>query len=136
MVATVTLDFDQVARRAKVKLETAFHEVTQDIAEAMVLATPVDTGNLRASWFASINSPGDIPDAIAPDKEGALTVGRVNLEISQSKVGDVLYFLNGANYAYFVEYGTSKMAPRMFVRGTLNSAPQIASRTIQRIART
>ena len=132
MVQTVSPDFRAIAEKTKRTVETAFHEVTQDVAEALIPATPVRTGFLRGSWFPSINTKDSTFEGTF-DKSGAQTIARIALEIQTSKIGDVFYILNGANYAKFVEYGTSRMAPRAFVRGTVNRLPQIVNRTIERI---
>jgi hypothetical protein len=135
MVQRVTLDFKTIAEKTKRKIETVFHEFTQDMAEEVIVATPWLTGNLRASWFPSINTPGAVPPGVSPDPSGAATIARLSVEIPKAKIGDRIYIMNGASYAKFVEFGTANMAPRAFVRKTLNRAPKIAERTIQRIAK-
>ena len=135
MVGTVVLPIEEVARKTKRKLVTAFQELTQDITEEVIHATPWDTGFLRASWFVSINSPGGIPKGVGLDPAGVQTIARASAEIAGAEIGDVIYVLNGAVYAKFLEFGTAYISPRAFVRGTIARAPQIAQRTIERIAR-
>lgn len=134
MVARVTVDMGDIVKRTKRKLETVSHEITQDLAMTVIDRTPVDTGNLRSHWFVSIN---DANVSFDNNIEGApATVGRVSVGINQAGIGDVINVLNGASYAEHVEFGTSRMAPRSFVRSTVNDAPQIAEQTARRIAKT
>lgn len=135
MVARVTVDLTDIVKRTQRKLQTVAHEVTQDIALTAIDRTPVVTGNLKGHWFTSINDVNVSFDG-EPDKDGAATIARVSFGISQSGIGDVINVLNGASYAQHVEFGTSRMAPRSFVRSTVNDAPQIAEQTVRRIART
>jgi len=135
MVAQSKVNIADVARRSQRKVETAAHEVTQDLAEAVIERTPVRTGFLRGSWFVAINDREAISEG-TEDKGGSQTVGRMSAQISQSQVGDIIYMLNGASYAKYVENGTRYMRPRNFVKSTVNDAPQIAEETILRIAKT
>lgn len=133
MVQQANISIEELAKKANRKIETVFHEVVQDLAFEVIKATPWETGFLRASWFPSINDPGKIPDGVTADPSGSFAISRIAAEVVNAKVGDTIYILNGANYAKFVEFGTSRMAPRAFVRGTVNRAPQIAKRTVERI---
>ena len=141
MVQQVAVDIEEMARRTQRKVQTVINEFGQDLAEEALRNTPVDTGFLRASWYVSLDSPdGSSPNPDAEKSPGAsippVTVARLSLTIHEAKPGQTLYFLNQANYAQHVEYGTSRMAPRGFVRQTINNAPAIAERTIRRIAKT
>lgn len=104
-------------------------EVIQDINEAVVEATPVKTGFLRNSWYAGLNS-----DPSAPGGSGGLAV--MNMTLADLKIGDVYNAVNGANYAVYVEYGTSKMRPRAFVRGTIDRAQEFADAAAARVSQT
>lgn len=133
MASNVHLDLTAIVKKTKRKLETVAHEVTMDLAETAITRTPVDTGFLRGSWFVSVNDIGAFDGS--PDKGGQQSVARVSVSIAGTKVGDTIYVLNGANYASYVENGNSRMAPRGFVKSTVNDAPQIAARTAARIAK-
>ncbi len=116
-------------------------EFIQDLNEAVVMATPYLTGNLRGSWYASLNSQ---PAARSgPQDGGQGAVGRLNLTVSGLVLGDIYYAANGAAYAMRIEYGFEgadrlgrvfHQAPRAFVRGTMDRAPEIAEATAARIA--
>lgn len=135
MTARVTVNMGDAIRKTGRRLETVALEFTQDLAETVVTRTPVDTGFLRGSWFVSLGE--DMATfAGEPDKSGALTIGRVSMDIARANVGtDIINILNSAGYADHVENGTSRMAPRAMVRSTVADAPQIFQDTIRRIRR-
>lgn len=126
----MTAPFDvQIAAwvaKAKARSREFCVEFVQDLNEEVVRATPVDTGFLRASWWSSIGTP--IANA------GGGSIAQMNLVAAAIVPGDVYYAMNGAAYASFVEYGTTKMAPRAFVRGTVARAANIADAAAQRVA--
>ena len=126
------LQVDQWIAKAKGRAKEFCTEFIQDINQRVVEATPVKTGFLRGSWYAALGQ-GANDTGGATDPSGGSSVARMNLVASQLKLGDIYQANNGANYAVFVEFGTSKMAPRSFVRGTLDQAEEIANETLQRI---
>lgn len=104
-------------KATKAQIEGIARQTCMEMAERTVRATPVDTGFLRGSWQPSINAP--IVKEGSPDPTGAQAVAVLMAVGNQVKPGDRFYMLNNANYAKFVEYGTSKMAGRFFVQGTV-----------------
>jgi len=126
-------DVERWAKEMDVTLETYLREYGQSLMEKGVQNTPVQEGFLRNSWYVTPNPADRRGTARTPDKSGQQAVAQANLTLSTMKVGDTLYFLNGAKYARFVEYGTSRMAPRAFVRKTLSQVKQVAQLTATRI---
>lgn len=130
---------ERFAVKAKGRMEALAREFCSDLAEEVVRETPVITGFLRNSWHASINAAPahagqDITAATGKgDVARVVMTGNGPAVANSIKLGDVFYFTNGASYAVFVEYGTSKMAPRSFVRRTVARAPQIAEAAAHRI---
>jgi hypothetical protein len=147
---------DQWVKKAKGRTRELAVEFVQDLNEAVVEATPVITGFLRASWYARLNGPPSFDGSGDP-------VARLNLVGAQLKLGDVFHAVNGAAYAWYVEYGTAaheivpveRLAlhwvkdgydifskkvnhpgtpPRAFVRGTLARAHEIAERSAAKVA--
>ncbi len=134
----ITVNFEineEEIARLNGKLKEFCVEVVQDLNEEVVRATPYITGNLRGSWYADLNSEPDSASG-PPDIGGGAAVARLNLVVADLKLGDVYYAINGAAYAGFVEYGTSKMAPRAYVRGTVDRADAIAEAALARVAET
>ncbi|MEL6100473.1 MAG: hypothetical protein AAFR68_04060, partial [Pseudomonadota bacterium] len=58
------------------------------------------------------------------------------LAIAGSEAGDVLAFGWTAAYAPFIEYGTSTIAPRAFVRGAVMQWQAIVDVNVQRAMQT
>lgn len=71
---------------------------TQDICQAVVEGTPVDTGFLRGSWQPAI---GYMPVGPTNGQEAAT----VEAVIRQLKIGQLFTLTNGAAYAMRLEYG-------------------------------
>lgn len=130
-MADFKLDIDKFVEKAGGNLRRFTTEFVQDLNEEVVRATPVKTGFLRGSWWGSIGSPS--PQGGAPDPAGAGSVARMNLVSAQLQGGEIYYAANGASYARYVEYGTDRMAPRAFVRGTVARAQQIADAVAARL---
>lgn len=127
---------DAFVKKAKGRIDAFCIEFAQDLNEAIVTATPVKSGFLRASWWGSIGAPEQVEPKEPDDSDkGIVTVSRLNLGIAGQPLAGKAYFLtNGASYAQFVEYGTAKMAPRAFVRSTVARAEEIADAAATRVA--
>jgi hypothetical protein len=87
------------------------------MAERVVDKTPVVDGFLRGSWQPSIGAPSE--ETGTHDKAGAMAMAKLAVVMTEFKLGDTFYMMNNANYAQYVEYGTSKMAGRHFVGDTV-----------------
>ena len=137
------VDFDvavaQWAEKAKGKLNQFAAEFCQDISDEVITKTPVDTGYLRASWWASINAPGSGTVA-GPKPQGG--VSQAAIVAGTMKAGEVYYLMNGAAYARRIEYGfvgedslgrVYNQQPRAMVRNAVARAPVIAEAVIARL---
>lgn len=109
-------------------------EFLQDMNEQIVYATPYITGNLRGSWYAGLDGEPDA--ANGPPDGGSGAIARMNLALADLELGGIYYAVNGAAYGPFVEYGTQHMAPRAFVRSTIDRADEIADAAALRISQT
>lgn len=98
----------------------------QDLNYNIVINTPVKTGFLRASWYASLGSPPALQSNHTADPTGSTTIARCNLIAATMKLGQVYYMVNGASYAVHVEFGTKFMRGRRMVGSTLDRANKIA----------
>lgn len=143
-VAEFSLDIEKFVERTKGRLEEFTVEFIQDLNEQIVYATPVIDGNLRASWWSSLNTRPAAPASAKGDKSGAVTIARLNLTAATIRLGDVYYMTNGAAYAMRVEFGfTGKdslgryydQKPQAFVRGVMGRAQSIAARAADRVGR-
>lgn len=94
----------------------AKRRVALAVDQALVLATPVDTGRARANWFASLDTPLDADETFRPKdtsgqgalNQGAGVIGRV-------KPGQVIFFTNNLPYIVPLNQGSSAQAPAGFV---------------------
>ena len=109
-----------------VRNQRAFNiEFMQDLAQPLIEDTPVDTGFLRQSWAYGVN---------APPSEGLAGQGNVRESVLlSSKPGDTYYISNVAEYAGFVEFGTSRMEGRGWVRNVLARAANIAANAARKV---
>lgn len=118
---TFRLDLGKWANATQGKLDALVRQTAQEIAQRVVQDTPVDTGFLRASWQPSIGSPSaGAPGAGSPDT--------VSLVAAQMKAGEIFYMTNNASYAAYVEFGTSRIAPRYFVTDNVKRFRSIAAK--------
>jgi len=134
--ASFQLDIARFVDKAKGKTQQFAVEMIQELNGQVVEATPVKTGFLRNSWYASLNGE--------PQGQGGDgTVAQMNLTASELKIGDTFRASNGAAYAMRIEFGftgTDSLGrhydqhPQSFVRATLDRAPIIADEVAQKIA--
>lgn len=110
------------------KADKLLRVVGSDVGEALIVGneygpgTPVDTGNARGHWYATIGEADEgNPDPPAVDKKGKATAGpdaltaaafdQVNLVAVTAKMGDVVCFNNDADYIEELNNGHSQQAP-------------------------
>lgn len=130
-IKQIFVDIDRIVAEAGVTVAIARNEFINKLAEAVVIATPVDTGRLRASWFLSptlSTAPGVVEAEVVKTKTAPLTLARLSGETEPiSKLDGSIYLLNGANYAIFVE------ARRQFLAKVLARASAIAADVVVEI---
>lgn len=98
-------------------MEAVWKESSQRTVSLAQSYVPVDTGFLRASVRAAIDSMPPIEAGSRPVDGGAYnyTGAQITGVISGAELGQTIFVGYTAGYAGFVEYGTSRMAPRAFV---------------------
>lgn len=139
-ISDFTVNVEQWVAKSRGRMRSFALEFIQDINQAVVEATPVKTGFLRGSWWATLGAGGE-PGP--PDPSGSVSVSRMNLVAASLKLGDVYSAHNGAAYAARLEFGFEgkdslgrqyHQAPRAFVRGTLDRAEEFAADAAARVA--
>ncbi len=110
-------DVSRWARAGEASLQALARQTCLEMAERVVVATPVDTGFLRGSWQPALGAPSDDPGQ--EDAAGAAALSKISLTVAGLTLGSTFYMTNGASYAKHVEYGTERMAGRHFVAGTV-----------------
>lgn len=123
------------AKATSAQLDGLARQSAQEMAERVVMATPVDTGFLRSSWQPALGKPAasygkefGLAGSGAP-AAAAQALTAIGVTISDMKAGDHFHFTNGANYAEFVEFGTSRMAGRFMVTDNVKRWNQIVQKT-------
>lgn len=101
-----------------------------EIAREMIASrTPIDTGRASASWNASLNGanlrvqPPEYFNPGAPWQDGEVNVG-------QFLLGDSIHISNSLDYVKFLNAGTSRKAPRMFVEKEFRAAARMLPRIL------
>ena len=79
-------------------------------------AMPILTGYLRSSLQVTIGAPVPASRARPEGETFAYDAAPIALTIAGAPLGTTIFAAYGANYAGHVEYGTSKMQGRGFVR--------------------
>lgn len=91
------------AAKAGDKLDALARVACQDLAEAVIDDTRVDTGFLVGNWQPSLNAPD-----LSLEQEGVgngYAQSKLGLVVSNIKSGDTFYYVNNAAYARRREYG-------------------------------
>lgn len=119
---------DKIVRTAAIQID-----------QAVVIATPVDTGRARSNWIASIGSPtGDTRGPFSPgSKLGtgesanlAASLAAARLVIDSRRFNQSIFISNNLNYIGDLNNGSSRQAPRNFVRAGVQAGTH-AVRTIK-----
>ncbi len=91
------------------------------INQAVVLATPVDTGRARANWQASIGTPITEPTD-DEDISGNSTIAHNNGVIGRRGPNQTVFISNNVNYIGDLNDGSSSQAPANFVELAVQEA--------------
>lgn len=121
---TFTAQIGKFLKDAPEKVDALARQTAQELAKRAVERTPVDVGFLRGSWQPSIGEPSTDHQG-KDDPSGALAMASISVLLPEIKAGVMFYMMNNANYARYVEYGTSKMAGQFYVTDTAKSWPSI-----------
>lgn len=110
------------ATRVSKNTDDLVKKVVLAVDQAVVLATPVDTGRARANWIPSIGSPSNDVLPEPPSKGAAL---RSSLEAAErvaqqytrgnSTAGPTVHITNNLPYIGALNDGSSKQSPKNFV---------------------
>ena len=113
---------DKVVRTAALKVD-----------QAVVISTPVDTGRARSNWIASIGSPaGGTVSPFSPGSKLGLGEGN-NAQaaidaargvINSRRFNQSIFITNNLDYIGKLNNGSSKQAPKNFVRKGVQAGTQ------------
>lgn len=125
------LQVDRATEEAQDRFTQFKAHVAADGASGVIEKTPVDTGNLINSWTVNAGSVSLGAGAVGGGSGVSLSEGEAE-QLRQGKASsaagaaqvaarasDLIEIVNGAEYAVYVEEGTSRMAPRGMVSTTI-----------------
>jgi len=100
--------------------------------QAVVMATPVDTGRARSNWLVGLGTARqDVVGSHVPGLKGAtgeantqesILIGRAT--IKQRRPGQDIHITNNLDYIEDLNHGTSKQAPANFVEAAVAEAAE------------
>lgn len=103
-------------------------ETAVAVNQAVVIATPVDTGRARANWQVGIGVPVR-STTLEEDKGGQATMARNTAKIRARKAGrDIIIISNNLDYIEDLNMGTSAQAPAGFVEMAVTAGLVAAAR--------
>lgn len=128
----------EFARRIKIRGENVpigtsdlIRKMALAIDEAIVLATPVDTGRARSNWILNIGSPvTEVRSPYQPGSGGGSTQGALDQARSAIAASPdfvrVIYITNNLSYIGYLNDGSSAQAAKNFVQtGIVNGSAKV-----------
>lgn len=127
---------DDWVRQTEARMKAVRDTAAEDVIDKMREYTPVDFGFLAGTIQASV----DAPTPIDPSKTNAAnahiaadaSAGQISLVIANAPLASTVFGCFTMAYAGYVEYGTSKMAPRAMVRRAAAEWSSIVSNAVER----
>lgn len=121
------------AWKAQEAQDRVLQGVVKEVGERLVERTPVDAGEARSNWQASVNTPQAVhtPD-LDPSGQGA--IADIARTARAAKMGDAVYVLNPAPHIKSLEDGHSKQAPAGMVAVTITEGRQIIDEVARKVA--
>lgn len=119
-------------KQTEARLLAVRNQAADEVADRMRAYTPVDLGFLAGTIQGSLNAPTPINPRLTNEANAHIpadaSAGQVSLVIANARFEDVIYVCFVMAYAGYVEYGTSRMAPRAMVRRAAAEWPAIVAR--------
>jgi hypothetical protein len=111
-------DLSKFAQKTGTRMDQVVRKVCIDLTRDLILATPVDTGLARSSYFFGTDRNASVGDTAS--KNGSPSLTR-SAEFAQNlKAGGVFYITNNVVYIMPLEFGHSKQAPAGMARVTVD----------------
>lgn len=96
-----------------------------DIFTSTVLNTPIVTGNLRANWIPSVETPDTgtvIFSELSENQATEMSLRRLEKFRNYNEIPNFWYIVNNLDYASYIEEGHSKKAPEGMLAISINQA--------------
>jgi len=119
-------DISTFAKETNIKFDKVVRKVTIDMTRELVIATPVDTGLARSSWFFGLTRPTNVGESAS--KNGAPSISRCLEFTANLKAGGVHFIANNLPYIMALEFGSSTQAPNGMARKTVEKWQEIVNR--------
>lgn len=119
-----------LAVRVEQNVERTVKRVALAVDQAVVLATPVDTGRARSNWIAQIGDPAR--RTVEPYAEGNAggsaegALSQASHEIDRFRLGQDIYISNNLPYIERLNQGHSAQAPAGFVEEAVEAGTRVA----------
>lgn len=127
---------DAWTRETEGRLLAVRNQSADDVGELLRSYTPVDFGFLAGTIQASTDQPTPIDPSKTNAEKASIpanaSAGDVALVIAGASLRNTIYICFTMAYAPFVEYGTSRMAPRAMVRRAAAQWERIVTQTVER----
>ncbi|MCP1608717.1 hypothetical protein J2848_000353 [Azospirillum lipoferum] len=107
-------------------------QVATEIGGRLVKRTPVEEGEARGGWNASINGYSAAGTGRL-DPGGGATMEQIAAVAATAKVGDTIFITNSVPHIIPLEHGWSDRAPNGMVSVTAREAPRIVANIAGRI---
>ena len=125
-------DIDRINVALGKSIEQAVKKLTARCFQALVSATPVDTGFARAGWSPSTGNPAPGPSNLPSPRSAAETLAQSLLaqhgqaaqaiESGYKLPQGVVFIVNPVHYVQYLNAGTSAQAPALFVENAITTA--------------
>lgn len=127
--------FKQHRANTQKTLRLIASDVAIEIAESLVIKTPVDTTRAEANWIAALNT---VPQEFDESKRNS-GGNRINLDKAKAlakrmKLGDVFVMANSTPYIFALENGWSQQAPAGMRDITAAAFGRMVERAVRRRA--
>lgn len=114
-----TIDAKDLADEVDKEFEALHRSLAYEIASRIIDNAPVDTGTLRGS--VRVSKDQNKNKDIKPDPSGDSTKRENERDVKNATIKDDLYGTVGADYARYVDEGTSNMPPTGFFSSVVNN---------------
>lgn len=111
----------ELSKRIVDNVDAGWRATVLAVDQAVVVATPVDTGRARSNWRVSTDKTEDIFEAFAKGVSGSTASANTQAALDQGAeavkqaTGDVMYISNNLPYIQPLNDGSSAQAPAGFV---------------------
>jgi hypothetical protein len=109
------LSLERFGKITRQQATVIVRKIALELDNAVVMATPVDTGRARGNWFPSIGAPSAQVDISSTDKAGSASAARVVALVATAPLGSTVWLSNNLDYIEKLENGSSKQAPHGMV---------------------